>query len=268
MALKSDGTVWCWGLNSNGQLGDGTKTDRNIPVQVSGLTGITAIAAGFNHSLALKSDGTVWAWGDNTYGQLSNAAAENSTIPIKVSGLTGIAAIGTGRAFNFAIQSPDAPSIEGASPYTGARNVPISASINWLAVPFVNYDFQLSKDLSFATFIADVSNISSTTYTPATALTPATTYYWRVRSRAITLTSTWVTGSFTTVGASTKPASGTTPTRGNTPTSATVTTPPSNNSLPLGTVIILIVVVAVIAAVLAVMITVFMVPRMRKKPGD
>ena len=63
LALKSDGTVWAWGFNQYGQLGDSTTTQRTTPVQVSGLTGVIAIASGGYHSMALKSDGTVWAWG-------------------------------------------------------------------------------------------------------------------------------------------------------------------------------------------------------------
>ncbi len=59
LAFKSDGTVWAWGSNRFGPLGDGTYTDRYTPGQVSGLTSVTAIAAGFYQSLALKSDGTV-----------------------------------------------------------------------------------------------------------------------------------------------------------------------------------------------------------------
>ena len=64
LALKSDGTVWAWGNNMYGQLGDGTFNDRGgSPAPVVGLTGVTAIAAGYAHSLALKGDGTVWTWG-------------------------------------------------------------------------------------------------------------------------------------------------------------------------------------------------------------
>ncbi len=65
MALKSDGTVWAWGENYNGQLGDGTQTGRSTPVSVLGLSGVVAVAAGLNYSIAFKADGTVWAWGNN-----------------------------------------------------------------------------------------------------------------------------------------------------------------------------------------------------------
>lgn len=74
LALKSDGTVWAWGDNGNGQLGDETTAQRNVPVQVKNLTNAISIAACERgcHSLALKSDGTVWAWGDNSKGQLGD----------------------------------------------------------------------------------------------------------------------------------------------------------------------------------------------------
>ena len=57
LAVKPDGTVWAMGLNYYGQLGDGTNTNRNIPVQVSGLTDVVAVAAGKNHSMAITSSG-------------------------------------------------------------------------------------------------------------------------------------------------------------------------------------------------------------------
>ena len=85
LAVKDDGTVWTWGYNKYGQLGNGTNSDNNVPVQVSGLTGITAIAEGRDHSLSLKDDGTVWTWGNNKYGQLGNETDSDSDVPVRVS---------------------------------------------------------------------------------------------------------------------------------------------------------------------------------------
>jgi alpha-tubulin suppressor-like RCC1 family protein len=83
LALRKDGTVWAWGGNDKGQLGDGTTTGRATPVQVSGLTGVTAMAAGYSHSLALRGDGTVWCWGDNEAGQLGDGKPRMMPAPVK-----------------------------------------------------------------------------------------------------------------------------------------------------------------------------------------
>jgi YVTN family beta-propeller protein len=105
LALKSDGTVWAWGNNGNGQLGDGTTTTTGMPVQVSGLTGVVAIAGGGAHSLAVKSDGTVWAWGNNGNGQLGNGTFVASNTPVQVSGLLGVVAIAGGVTHSLALKS-------------------------------------------------------------------------------------------------------------------------------------------------------------------
>lgn len=96
LAVESNGTVWAWGYNDHGQLGDGTTEWRDAPVQVTGLTGITAVSAGFYHSIALKSDGTAWTWGLNERGQLGNGTTTSSLIPVQVSGLTGATTVGAG----------------------------------------------------------------------------------------------------------------------------------------------------------------------------
>jgi len=94
LALKSDGTVWAWGANSNGQLGDGTTVQRSRPVQTTGLTNVTAISVGDFYSAALKSDGTVWFWGA-TGGLISNNFTI-STTPTQLGGISNVSAISAG----------------------------------------------------------------------------------------------------------------------------------------------------------------------------
>ncbi|HLE17979.1 MAG TPA: carboxypeptidase regulatory-like domain-containing protein [Syntrophales bacterium] len=103
--LKNDGTVWAWGNNSNGQLGNGTMTQSATPVQISGLSSVVAVAAGYAHTVALKSDGTVWAWGNNSNGQLGNGTTTDSGIPVQITGLSGAAAIAAGYAHTVALMT-------------------------------------------------------------------------------------------------------------------------------------------------------------------
>lgn len=105
LARKSDGTVWAWGDNENGQLGDDTGFSSGVPVQVKGLSGVTQVAAGDSTGYALRSDGTVWAWGLNTFGQLGNGTVARSFKPVRVSGLFGITQIAAGNYFALALRS-------------------------------------------------------------------------------------------------------------------------------------------------------------------
>ncbi len=107
LALKNDGTVWAWGSNSDGQLGDGSTNEPASPIQVIGLTGIIAIStlANARHSLALKNDGSIWAWGSNNSGQLGDSTIIERDIPIKLSRLTGIIAITAGNEHSLAVKN-------------------------------------------------------------------------------------------------------------------------------------------------------------------
>jgi hypothetical protein len=90
LALESDGSVWAWGHNDRGQLGNGTNVQSGKPARVKGLTGkFVAIAAGVSFALALRSDGTVWGWGDDYQGQLGNGSNDDTTSAVEVTGLTG-----------------------------------------------------------------------------------------------------------------------------------------------------------------------------------
>jgi alpha-tubulin suppressor-like RCC1 family protein len=97
VALKKDGTVWTWGSNSSGQLGDGTTQNSSVPHKVAGISNVKEIAAGNGHTVALKNDGTVWAWGGNHSGQLGNGEYQNTTIPTQVSGLQDVSDITAGQ---------------------------------------------------------------------------------------------------------------------------------------------------------------------------
>jgi len=94
-ALKSDGTVYCWGWNGYGAIGNNSTTDALTPVQVLGpggsgyLTGVAQINAGFYSSCAIKNDNTVWCWGHNNYGQLGNNTTTDSWTPVQVLGVGG-----------------------------------------------------------------------------------------------------------------------------------------------------------------------------------
>jgi alpha-tubulin suppressor-like RCC1 family protein len=103
LALRTDGSVWTWGLNSEGQLGNGTLTLSNVPVRVTALPVIKAVAAGRNHSLALGVDGTVWAWGQNSFGQLGDGTTTRRLLPVAVAIPGGAVAIAGGLNHSLAI---------------------------------------------------------------------------------------------------------------------------------------------------------------------
>ncbi|MFI9384118.1 RCC1 domain-containing protein [Kutzneria sp. NPDC052558] len=105
-ALMPDGTVRAWGMNSDGELGNGTKCQGGLdnpctpvtdPVTVSGLTGVTTLASGNSIGYALKSDGTVWAWGSGYNGALGDGQRfTSSLVPVRIAALSGVTALGDG----------------------------------------------------------------------------------------------------------------------------------------------------------------------------
>ncbi|WP_295452349.1 CARDB domain-containing protein [uncultured Thiodictyon sp.] len=102
LVIKPDGSLWGWGRNSSGQLGDGTWIERLTPIQI--LTGATALAVGAGHILAIKTDGSLWAWGGNWYGQLGDGnMATTQLSPIEV--MTGVATIAAGDHHSLAIKT-------------------------------------------------------------------------------------------------------------------------------------------------------------------
>ncbi len=97
------GKVWCWGGNEDGQLGDGTTTDRDEPVEASGLANATSITLGGLHTCAVIEAGTVECWGDNEHGQLGDSTTTERHTPVEVTGVSGMTEVTAGASFNCAL---------------------------------------------------------------------------------------------------------------------------------------------------------------------
>jgi alpha-tubulin suppressor-like RCC1 family protein len=105
-AAATGPSVFAWGDNSAGELGDGTLTGSAVPVAVSGLAGVRAISAAGRHELALMPNGTVLAWGDDTFGQLGNgilSANGDSEVPAAVPGIGTATAVAAGEEHSLAL---------------------------------------------------------------------------------------------------------------------------------------------------------------------
>ena len=84
VGIKSDGSLWAWGDNSNGQIGDGTNIDRASPVQIGTDNKWISISCGYENTIGLKSDGTLWAWGENNYGELGDGTTTFRITPVQI----------------------------------------------------------------------------------------------------------------------------------------------------------------------------------------
>ncbi|GAB4213203.1 MAG: hypothetical protein Fur007_06930 [Rhodoferax sp.] len=104
VALKTDGTLWAWGRNLFGQLGDGTTIDKASPVQIGTDKTWTQIAAGEFHTVALRADGSLWAWGSNQFGQLGDGTLVNRIAPTKIGSAANWTVIAAGKSHTLAIK--------------------------------------------------------------------------------------------------------------------------------------------------------------------
>jgi len=138
LALTNYSSVWSWGNNFAGQLGNNTTISQSKPVQVTDgsaiLGNVRQIAAGGSHSLALKYDGTVWAWGYNEYGQLGQGAAitSSSPLPLPVAGLGPVKLIAAGGAFSVAVDMNDRVWVWG---YNGFGQLGLPAATTFSGAP-------------------------------------------------------------------------------------------------------------------------------------
>jgi alpha-tubulin suppressor-like RCC1 family protein len=145
-AIKTDSTLWLWGRNDYGQLGNNSITHRSSPVQtVSGGTNWKQVAGGFYHTAAIKTDGTLWLWGYNLYGQLGDNSITHRSSPVQtVSGGTNWKQVAGGGVHTAAIKTDGTLWSWGRNPYgqlgdntIAAKSSPVqtvSGGTNWKLV--------------------------------------------------------------------------------------------------------------------------------------
>ena len=109
MALKADGTIWSWGRNDYGELGNGvisgSLTGSNVPVQAIGITNPASISGGGFFSLALMPDGTVRSWGRNDHGECGDGTSTHRSLPVQVAGLSNVVSVSGGWFHAMALKS-------------------------------------------------------------------------------------------------------------------------------------------------------------------
>lgn len=139
-ALKRDGTVWTWGYNLNGQLGDGSTYDRSIPTKIQKLANIVKISSSYAHNLALTGDGKVWSWGDNAHGELGDGTViQSRTVPVRAAHLEGIVDIEAAELHSFAVKSNGSVWSWGSNTYGQLGNGTTTAQITRSLVTGIDY---------------------------------------------------------------------------------------------------------------------------------
>ncbi len=105
LGVRADGSLWTWGFNNAGQLGDGTVTSRRVPTKIGTDKTWAKVSGGTQYSLAIKTDGSLWAWGLNNFGQLGDGTNTNKSTPVQVGTDKNWVAISAGAMHSLAIKS-------------------------------------------------------------------------------------------------------------------------------------------------------------------
>ncbi|MDI6050789.1 kelch repeat-containing protein [Flavobacterium sp. XS2P24] len=143
IGIKTDGTIWAWGYNINGQLGDGSNIDKNSPLKIGTDTNWKSILTGRFHSGAIKTDGTFWAWGQNGGGQLGDGTNIDKNSPIQIGDATNWQSASAGEVHTVGIKTDGTLWAWGGN-FDGqlgdgtniGKNIPvqISTATDWMSV--------------------------------------------------------------------------------------------------------------------------------------
>jgi alpha-tubulin suppressor-like RCC1 family protein len=143
VGIKFDGSLWAWGSNAYGQLGDGTNTQRNSPVKIGTSTDWATIATGADHTLAIKTNGTLWAWGINNYTLGDGTTFVNRNSPVQIGNLTNWSSISAGKSHSVAIKTDGTLWAWGGATYSQVGDgsgqpqsspVKIGTATNWSSI--------------------------------------------------------------------------------------------------------------------------------------
>ena len=168
-ARLQDGSLWAWGYNSNGVLGDGTATDRHAPVPVSGLgAGVADVAPSGAHTVALKTDGSVWAWGRNDDGELGNGNHLVQLTPVQVAPPGSASAVSAGFGVSVYISNDCAIGCTASVPLYGAPGLHLAfqGDVDPAGCPgAASYDWDFGDGSAHGTAqIADHAYVSAGNY--------------------------------------------------------------------------------------------------------
>jgi alpha-tubulin suppressor-like RCC1 family protein len=137
--LVASGSVKCWGNNYSGQLGDGTTSDHSTPVLVPGLSSVTTLATGIEHTCAVTAasagDGHIQCWGNNGHGQLGDGTTNHRSTPVEVNSLSSVSTLAAGGWHSCALLNDGRVQCWGYNDYgqlgdgtTSDRNTPVAVN--------------------------------------------------------------------------------------------------------------------------------------------
>ncbi|WP_051197496.1 fibronectin type III domain-containing protein [Flavobacterium soli] len=152
LGVKADGTLWAWGNNGYGQIGDGTLISKQLPTQIGTSSDWQEIAAGEYYSLAIKTNGTLWAWGNNIYGQLGDGTTVNKNTPVQIGTASNWQSVRAGGFHTLAIKTNGtlwgwgkntSGQLGDGTTITKVVPTQIGTATNWQSVA-VGFDFSLA----------------------------------------------------------------------------------------------------------------------------
>jgi len=144
--IKTDGSLWGWGQNSGGQLGDGTTEHRSNPVHI--MDNVVAVSASYDHTMAIKTDGSLWGWGQNSEGQLGDGTTIHSNTPKHI--MDNVYIVSAGGHYTMAIKTD-------GSLWAWGSNRSGRLGISWLTEPSINPEHVMDNVVSVSTSDPTVS---------------------------------------------------------------------------------------------------------------